>query len=284
MPADTIAQYYCERCERYLAEDAIVTIAAADGRVKIPGCPTCRGHVRREEQEVKRPLERVVLRDALAPIASAKGAPLLLSTTIAGFSLSRFVPLVGWPLALAILLAHAAESSRAAADPRHDGTLGGAADFATPWDLLAPVVRRGLVFAVALAPLLSVYALSNDPTARAVGTLLGVAAFVLYTPAGLVVATRAKSFLTVLSPIAPIRIAWRMGSDYLLAAALHLASTLAGGALVAGAFALAGILDRYVAIVPFFLAWAVLVGVTTAQARILGIFVRQHRHVLGLDG
>lgn len=284
MTDGTLHQFYCERCERYVAADAVVTISAADGRVRIPGCPTCRGHVRREEQQLQRPFEKVVLADAIGPIFHARNVPILLATTFAGFFLSRFVPILGLLVACGILLAYAAEVTRSASDPRHEGSLGGPADFRDIGDLVDPVVRRGVVLAVGVAPLCIVHYASDDPVVLALGTLAGGAVFVFYTPAALIVAARAKSILDVLSPIAPIRVAWRMGGDYLLGVAMHLVSTLVGGVLVVGAFALAGVLDRYVAIFPFALAWAVLVVVTTAQARILGLLVREHRHVLGIDG
>ena len=282
--SDTEEQFYCERCERYVPPADVVTIAAADGRVRIPGCPTCRAHVRREAHEAHRPLERLVLSQAIAPIFRAASAPLWVGTIVVGFFLWRFVPVLGHLVAFAMLIAYAAEASRTAADPRHDGSLGSQADFRSVGDLVAPVVRRGIVLAVGLAPLLAVHFGSDDPFVLALGTLGGIAFFVFYTPAALIVAARAKSVLSVLSPVAPAQIAWRIGGDYLLGVAMHLLSTVVGGALVVGAFALAAVLDRFVAILPFALAWAVLVVVTTAQARVLGIFVRQHRHVLGIDG
>lgn len=284
MADGTLHQFYCERCERYVPPDAVVTISAADGRVRIPGCPTCRGHVRREEHQIQRSFEKVVLTDAIAPIFRARNAPILVATTFAGFFLSRFVPVLGLFVAFGILLAYAAEVTRSAADPRHEGSLGGQADFRGIGDLVDPVLRRGVVLLVGVAPLSIVHYVSDDPVVLAVGTLAGALVFVVYTPAALIVAARAKSVLDVLSPIAPIRVAWRMGGEYLLGVAMHLCSTLVGGVLVVGAFALAGVLDRYVAIFPFALAWAVLVIVTTAQARILGLLVREHRHVLGIDG
>jgi hypothetical protein len=278
-----IEQFYCERCERYVPAASVVTIRAADGRVRIPGCPTCRGHVRREEQEVDRALETRILGEAIAPIFHAQNAPLLVGTTLVGFVFWRFVPFLGPVLSFAVLVAHAAQASRAAADPDADGSLGSAADFRHIGDLLGPVLRRGVVLGVGLAPLVGVLVGSNDPVVLAVGTMLGVTFFIFYTPAALVVAARAKSVLTVLSPIAPLRIAWRIGGAYVLGVGLHLLATLIGGALVVGAFSLAAVLDRYIAIFPYVLAWAVLVMVTTAQARVLGLFARQHRHVLGLD-
>ena len=124
----TTVVFFCERCVRYVAEADVVTIQAPDGRVKIPGCPTCRGNVRREEQETKRPIERVVLREAVTPIFAKENLPLLVATTVTGFLLWRFVPLLGPTTAFAILLGFAAQAMRSAADPRSTGSLGDAPD------------------------------------------------------------------------------------------------------------------------------------------------------------
>lgn len=291
-----IVQFYCERCARYVAEGDVVTLGApkeaspllgtgaeGDHGVRLPGCPTCRGLVRREEQEIRRPLERVALRDAFFPMFAPRNLPLLLATTFFAFFVWRFVPVVGFVMSSAILLAYAAQASRTAADPREAGSLGEPADFRGWSDLLGPLGRRLFVLAVGLTPLVVTLSVTDDVVVRAAGTLAGAVFYVLYTPAALIVAARARSLTTLVLPLATVRVALGMGADYALAAGLHLASTIGGTFLVGAAFWLAGLADRYVAIFPFFVAWAVLVLVTTFQARLLGIFAREHRHVLGLE-
>ena len=115
--------------------------------------------------------------------------------------------------------------------------------------------------------------------------VIGAICFCLCVPAGQIVAATRETFLATLNPFVPVRFAWRIGANYLLASAILFAFALAHLVCVGITMALAGALFGD----GFFpgLLWGlcvspvVVLGVLV-EARMLGLVVREHRFDLSL--
>src|SRR5690606_5402959 len=85
---------WCESCDAYVEPGEILQLGPSEGRTRIPSCPRCRRHVRREVQHEVRPLARVLAEGALWPLG-AHAAPAILATSVFGYLLWTYASLFG---------------------------------------------------------------------------------------------------------------------------------------------------------------------------------------------
>ena len=268
-------------------------MSATDGRVALPCCPQCGRFVRAEASAVARSLDAVLLEAVLWPF-SRENAPTLVGNALVFWVLSSLwlfrnplvTPLV-LAAALGVLATYAAAVIRSTA--RGDDAAPPPSDAISSWDVAGAVLRHAFVFGIGGAPLL--YGIVSSatgawgPSERTVIVVIGAICFCLYVPAGQIVAATRETFFAALNPFVPVRFAWRIGANYLLASAILFAFALAHLVCVGITMALAGALFGD----GFFpgLLWGlsvspvVVVGVLV-EARMLGLVVREHRFDLSL--
>jgi hypothetical protein len=275
--------FWCEACERYVAPDAIVQLGPAEGKTRVPSCPHCRRHVRRERHESSRPLFEVLSRGAIWPL-ERQAASILLAFGLAVWFLFRYASLFG----LGPLIASAALLVQAAAIVRSTGE-GSDAMPATAeilgWDdVAATLIRYALVLVVGAVPTIAVevYTAEWNEVLRGLLRIGALSIGALYVPAALIRAAGSRGLLAVLEPWTPIRIAVRIGIPYFACA---LATWLTAVVWLL-ALMIVWVVTGYLGFVP--ILPGVLVAATAsagffAVARVLGLAVREHRHDLGLS-
>lgn len=265
--------FWCGRCELYLEPEDVRNVAlAATGRGRpIPTCAHCGLAVRREEAQRSHGLGALA-RDAFFFLGHRDALFGLLAVAITG-GLMNMVPLFASPILGGLGVAYLSHVLRQTAEGRD---LTNPPDFVEVADLVGPWLRAVLVFAWAFGP--SALALACD---LELALPLTLAWAIYYLPAGLILAAHGAPFLRILSPLSAIAVGRAIGRAYVVMAVASVPVLLVAGAIGIGCERIAA-LGIGLPVVGTALGVGVVLALPTVYARFLGLFVREHRYVLGV--
>jgi hypothetical protein len=230
-----------------------------------------------EDGEVQEPFIPRLMRAFLYPF---QRSALAIFVGIAVVSaLLSLIPFIGAFLALgvqAIFFFRVIQHSGDGEDDLPQGT-----DFTDFGDLLVPSFRFLLAFLVPFVPaILSFYALGTDnPVVIPVAGLLALAGLA-YMPASVMVASLTSGCLGPLNPAAGIMIMTRVPSAYTITTFCVAVVVMVNGLVMAAVYAATNLIP--LPFLPGLIQNTAGLVLPTVAARMLGIFLHQNRHELGL--
>jgi hypothetical protein len=273
--ATKTSTFRCDRCDRNFVEFELRQLRAGSGFIQV--CPLCGDPPRLEVSRASRSLPELLAGAFTYPF---RGTTLMwVAVVLVATTVLRFVPLVGWLIALSAELGFlfAVLRSTAAGQAEMNVEASDLADYGL-W--FRPLLKYVGAFAISFLPMMGMQVAldagvfgSAGPSLAWLLYVLG-AVGVLYFPAALVVAAHSDGCLGVLNPVAGISFIARIPGPYAITVAFLAVAVGAGVGMTATAAELdvpvIGIVARSIAAL-----YAPLVAM-----RMLGLLMEEHAEEL----